>query len=133
MTKKYLEKEGVKLVDEYSALNLELNEKEKKLEKIRLALINFAKQKNIELVYGSDVKASVKSYPKLNFPKKGDPNCNDFIIAVKKLGLWDKLAVVDAHELEDMIIKGKIKKEKTKLLDKFIKKGETVIVSLKEK
>jgi len=131
--KKFLKDDGVKLVNEYSNLYADIKEKEKKLEQIREALIDFAKQKQVDVVFGSDVKASVKSYPKLSFPKKGDSSRGAFFEIVRKIGLWDKLAIVDTYKLTKMINKGEIADELKKLLDKFIKKGETVRVSLRKK
>jgi len=131
--KEYLEDDGVKLVNEYSTLYANIKENEEKLEEIRIALIEFAKQKAIDVVYGSDVKASVKGYPRLSFPKKEDSNRDEFFETVRKIGLWDKLAVVDTYELAKMINNGEIAEELKKLLEKYIEKGETVRVSLRKK
>jgi len=131
--KEYLEDDGVKLVNQYSALYANITENEEKLEEIRIALIEFARQKAIDVVYGSDVKASVKGYPKLSFPKKEDLNRAEFFETVRKIGLWDKLAVVDTYELAKMINNGEIAEELKKLLEKYIEKGETVRVSLRKK
>ncbi len=131
--KEYLEDDGVKLVNEYASLNSEVKEKEKRLEQIRLALIDFAKEKKIGVVFGSDVKASVSSYPRLSFPKKEDRDRDEFFSMVRKIGLWDKLAIVDTYELAKMINKGEVNEELRRLLDKFIEKGETVTVRLRGK
>ena len=84
-------------------------------------------------MYGSDVKVSVKSYPKLSFPKKEDPSRDKFFEAVKKTGLWDKLAVVDTFELAKMINKGEIADELKKLLDEYIERREIMTVRVKGK
>jgi len=121
----YLNDDGVKLVNEYSVLHEELKEKEKKLELLKSALINFAKAKGVSVVYGSDVRANVRSYPKLSFPKKEDASREEFFQMVKKIGLWDKLSIVDNYELAKMINKGEIAEELVKLLDEFIVRGES--------
>tara|TARA_Y100000031_G_scaffold127432_1_gene145091 strand:+ start:6132 stop:7307 length:1176 start_codon:yes stop_codon:yes gene_type:complete len=131
--KEYLEDDGVKLVNEYSTLYADIKEKEEKLEQIREALIEFANQKGVDVVFGSDVKASVKSYPKLSFPKKGEPRQKKFFETVKKIGLWDQLATVDVYSLAKMINNGEIHKDLMKLLDKFVDKGENTRVSLRKK
>lgn len=129
----YLEDDGVKMVNEYAVLDKEIKEREEKLERIRDALISFAKSNKVDVVYGSDVKASVKSYPKLSFPKKDDPNRDEFFSMVNKIGLWDRLAVVDTYELAKMINKGELNDELKKLLDKFIEKVEINVIRVRKK
>ncbi len=131
--KEYLDDDGVKLVNDFASLHKEVKEKEEKMDKIKDALVEFAKQKEVEVVFGSDMKAFVKSYPKLSFPKKDDDNRDKFFEMVKKIGLWNKLAVVDVYELAKMINKGEINEELKKLLDKFIEKGEIIRVGLRKR
>jgi len=129
----YLKEDGVKLVNEFAKAKEEQSKLEEKLEKIREALVEYAKKEKVNMVFGSDVKASIKSYPKLSFPKKKDPNQKDFFEAVRKIGLWDKLATVDVYELARMINSGELHEDLMKLLDRFIEKGERVVVGLRKK
>ena len=62
---KYLKEEGVTLVNEYASAKEESDKLSEKLEKIREALIIYAKKKGITSIFGSGVKASVKSYSSL--------------------------------------------------------------------
>ena len=127
----FLKDDGVKLVNEYASTKKSIDDMETKLDKIREALLAFAKKEKVEVVYGSDVKASVKTYPKLSFPKKNDPHQKAFFETVKKIGLWDKLATVDVYSLAKMINNGMIHDDLKKLLDRFITKGEITRVSLR--
>lgn len=129
----YLEEDGVKLVNEFAKAKEEYDKLAEKLDKIREALVSFAKKKNITMVFGSDVKASVKAYPKLGFPKKGEPSQKRFFEAVKKVGLWDKLATVDVYELAKIINKGEIHEDLMSLLKEFINHEEIVRISLRKK
>ncbi|MFH1211740.1 MAG: PD-(D/E)XK nuclease family protein [Candidatus Woesearchaeota archaeon] len=129
----FLSDDGVKLVNMYSALSAEVKEKEERLEQMKNALVAFAKRKGVEVVYGSDVKASVKVYPHLGFPKKEDACREDFFNAVKTIGLWDRLAVVDVYELAKMINNREIDDELAKLLERFVNKGEIVRIALRRK
>ena len=129
----YLKENGVNLVNKFAEAKDEYDKLSEKLEKIREALIEYAKKEKVSMVFGSDVKASVKSYPKLSFPKKYDKNQQEFFEAVKKIGLWDKLATVDVYELAKMINNGEIHEDLMKLLDKFVNKQEIVRVGLRKK
>lgn len=129
----YLKEGGVKLVNEFAKTKEEHDKLAEKLEKIREALVSYAKKENVTMIFGSDVKASVKAYPKLSFPKKGDPIQEKFFEAVKRIGLWDRLATVDVYELTKMINKGELHEDLLKLLDNFIEKSEIVRVGLRKK
>jgi putative RecB family exonuclease len=129
----YLKEDGVKLVNEFAKAKEEHDRWDEKLDKIREALLIYAKKKGVFTIFGSDLKASVKSFPKLSFPKKGDPLQKDFFDMIRKTGLWDALSTVDVYELAKMINNGDIHPDLLKLMDKFIDKSEIVRVSLKKK
>src|SRR3989338_144661 len=99
----YLKENGVNLVNKFAEAKEQCDKLSERLEKIREALIEYAKKEKVSTIFGSDVTASVKSYPKLSFPKKYDQNQQEFFEAVKKIGLWDALAIVDIYELSKMI------------------------------
>jgi putative RecB family exonuclease len=129
----YLKEGGVKLVNEFAKVKEEQDKIGEKLERIKEALVLYAKKKNVTVVFGSDIKASVKAYPKLSFPKKGDMGQKDFFEAIKKIGLWDALATVDVYELAKRINNGELHPDLLKLIDRFIMKSETVRVGLRKK
>lgn len=129
----YMKDDGVQLVNKYAQVNNEIKELEYKLEKLREALIAFTKKENIEMVYGSDMKASVRSYPKLSFPKKDDKTREEFISLIKKLGLWEQLATADVYELAKMINNNKLHPDLVKLINQFVKKDKITRISLSKK
>lgn len=129
----YLKEEGVTLVNEYTAAKEEAGKLDEKLEKLREALVEYAKKKGINTIFGSDVKAAVNFYPKLGFPKKGDKEQKEFFEAIKKIGLWDKLATVDVYELAKMINNKELHPDLLKLIKKFITEEEIARVSLRRK
>ncbi len=99
--------EGVKLVNEYSELdNLEKETKKKKLE-LKTKLIEFAKQKEIDVVYGSNKKASVKSYDKVVYPE----DKADFIKLIKDKGLYDEISMISYPRLNSRILTKEIDQE----------------------
>src|SRR3989338_1622986 len=129
----YLKESGVELVNKFAETKEECDKLSEKLEKIREALIEYAKKEKVSMVFGSDVKASIKSYPKLSFPKKGDLLQEEFFEAIKKIGLWEQLSTVDVYELAKMINNMEIHPDLIKLLSKFIEKGEFFRISLRKK
>lgn len=129
----YLKDNGVQLVNKFAQAKDEYDHLAERLEKIREALIEYVKKEKVSMVFGSDVKASIKSYPKLSFPKKYDQNQQEFFEAVKKIGLWDALAIVDVYDLSKMINNREIHPDLIKLLSKFISKEELFRVSIRKK
>ena len=129
----YLKDDGVTLVNKYSEVYEKLKDSEFELEKLREALIKFTEKENISMVFGSDVKASVKQYSKLSFPKKNDVNKEEFFELIKKLGLWDELATVDVYELAKMINSNELHEDFLRLLDKFIERYAIYRISLRKK
>jgi len=129
----YLDDDGVKLVNEYAEIYYREKELSEKVDEIKGRLRNFAARKEVNIVYGSDVKVFVKSYPKLSFPRKDDEGREAFINAVKALGLWDSLAEPNTFELSKMMESGKLHPEITKVLESYAEKGETVYVRLMKK
>ena len=126
--KEYLEDDGVKLVNDYAKIQGKIKELSEELEKIRQILIDFAKKEDVDVIFGSDVKASVSSYESLKFPSKNErADLNEMI---KKLGLWDELAIVDTNELAKKIKNKELHEDFIKLLDKFIKKEKTNVIRL---
>jgi len=124
---------GKSLVDEYEILSENKKEIEEKLDAIKDALTEYAKKEGITAVFGSKSKASVKSYPKLSFPKKDDPRQKDFIDAVKKIGLFDELGTVDVYELAKKINRKDIHEDLIKIIEPYITKSETNVVRLSKK
>lgn len=129
----YLGEQGVSLVNQYTRLSEEIKQKEEALDKLREAMINYSKKENAEVIYGSDVKAYVRSYPKLGFPKRGDMMQRPFFDAVRKLGLWEALSIVDVYELAKMINSGKIHPELVGVLEKYIHREDSYRISIRKK
>jgi len=129
----YLNDDGVKIVNKYADVYKQIKKKEEELEELREALILYAEKNGINVVYGSDVKASVRSYPKLSFPKKYDPRIEQFKELIKTLGLWNKLATVDVYELAKMINNKELHEDFLKLLEPFIERNSIYKVYLRKK
>ena len=121
----FKEDEGVKLVDEYAELKQKLNETDDKMEELKQKIIRFAQQKNIDVVYGSNKKASVKECETIIFPEEK----GEFIELLKEKGLYDEISSVNYMKLSSMILKNELDYS----LMKFIKKQKDFKVSLSNK
>ena len=99
--------DGVKLVNEYSELDTLEKETKKKKGEIKSQLIEFAKQKEVDVVYGSNKKASVKSYDKVVYPE----DKADFIKFIKDKGLYDEISMISYPRLNSLILKKEIDQE----------------------
>ncbi|MBU3941871.1 MAG: PD-(D/E)XK nuclease family protein [Nanoarchaeota archaeon] len=126
--KEYLEDDGVKLVNDYAKIQGKIKELGEELEKVRQTLIDFAKKEDVDVVFGSDIKASISSYESFKFPSKDERG--ELNETIKQLGLWNQLAVVDTYELAKRIKNKELHEDFIKLLDKFIKKEKTDIIRL---
>jgi len=126
--KEHMPDDGEVLADDYAKIYKEISDKESVLEKIKQKLIEFAEKEGLEVVYGKENKVSIKSYPKLGFPKKNDPERERFEQLIKQLGLWESLATVDVYELAKMINNKEIHAELITLLDEFVKKDKKTYI-----
>jgi len=101
---KFKEDEGVKLVDEFSEVKTKLSELKKAEDEFKEKLIAYAKQFEIDVVYGSNKKCSVKEFDKIVMPEDREK----FIELIKKKGLWDDLSMVCYPRLNSKVIKGDV-------------------------
>ena len=129
----YLNDDGVKIVNRYAEVYEQIKKNESDLERLREALIAYAKKHEVNAVFGSDVKASVRSYDKLKFPGKNDPAREELDKLIKKLGLWDELAVLDTYELAKRINSRGLRDDFLKLIQKFTVKEIMDVVRLGRK
>ncbi len=101
--------DGVRLVDEYSEVDAKEKELKARKEDLKKKLILFAKQKGIDVVYGSNKKVSVKEYDKVVLPEGDDKDC--FIKLLKDKKLYDQVAMISYPKLSSLILKKQIDPE----------------------
>lgn len=78
-------------------------------------MIKFAKQKGIEIVYGSNMKCAVKEYEKIVLPE--GENREKFIELLKKKGLWDDWNMLSYAKVNSGILKGDVDKDIKKMIE----------------
>ena len=102
--------QGVKFVDEFSEIKTKLAELKSAEEELRANLIEFAKQKGVDVIYGSNSKASVKEFDKIVLPEDSKEK-EDFINLMKTKGIYEDCSMICYPRLNSKILKGEIEKE----------------------
>ena len=113
--KKFKEDEGVKLVDGFSEIKTKLSELKKQDEEFKENLIAYAKQFDIDIVYGSNKKCTVKEFDKIVMPEGEDKE--KFIELLKKKGLWDDFNMLSYAKVNSEMIKGDVDKDIKKMVE----------------
>ena len=108
----FKEDSGVKLVDEYTELYMIKKETEEKLEEIKRKLIEFALSKNINVVYGSNKKISVKETLKCVLPD----DKSELIGLIKIKGLYEDLTMLNYQRFLSKIQSNEIDEELLELV-----------------
>ena len=101
------EDDGVKLVDEFSEIDVKEKELKKRKEEIKSSLVAFAQQKEIDVVHGSGKRASVKPYERIVYPE----DKAEFIKLLKDKGLYEDLSTLSYPRLNSAIQKRQVDKE----------------------
>ena len=105
--KQFKDDEGVKMVDKFSEIKSKLAELQEEEDKLKEELIVFAKQKGLDVVYGSNMKASVKDLKKVVLPE----DKTELIALIKKKGLWEEFAMLNYMKFNSQGRKGELDKE----------------------
>ncbi len=113
--KEFKEDEGVKFVDEFAEIKNKLKELQNKQDELKKNLIEFAKQKGVDAVYGSNMKCSVKEFDKVVLPEGEEKD--KFIQLLKDKGLWEDYVTLNYMKLNSKITKKEIDEELRKMVD----------------
>lgn len=122
----YLKDDGVKLVNEYIKLTSDKKEFiepiDKKLEQIKEALIKFAKDNGINVVFGSNNKIKVAIYDQYKVPATGSKERIQLETLLKKLEKWEEVSTINYFALNKLIKDLDPKTQKT--ITKYTEKEE---------
>ncbi|MBS3064714.1 MAG: PD-(D/E)XK nuclease family protein, partial [DPANN group archaeon] len=110
---KFKDDEGVQFVDEFSEIKNKLKELQDKQDELKSKLVEFAKQKGVDIVYGSNMKCSVKEFDKLVMPEGEDKD--KFIQLMKDKGIYEDCSMVCYPRLQSKVLKDDIDKELKKM------------------
>ncbi len=110
---KFKEDEGVKLVDEFSEVKTKLAEYKKAQEEFKEKLIAYAKQFEIDIVYGSNKKCSIKEFEKVILPEdKGE-----LISLMKEKGIWDDMSMINFMKFQSSVLKEQLDNKIKEMVD----------------
>ncbi|MBS3072240.1 PD-(D/E)XK nuclease family protein [Candidatus Pacearchaeota archaeon] len=111
--KEFKDDEGVQFVDEFSEIKNKLKELQDKQDELKKNLVEFAKQKGVDIVYGSNMKCSVKEFDKLVMPE--GENKDKFIQLMKDKGIYEDCSMICYPRLQSKVLKDDIDKELKKM------------------
>lgn len=112
------------LVDEYEKIQKLKEELELKEKEIREKIIELAKKKNTEILFGSHSKCSIKEYEKIVYPE----DKTQIINLMKQKGIYESYSTLNYMRLNSAITKGNVTEEIVKL----VKKEKAFRLSLKD-
>jgi putative RecB family exonuclease len=107
----FKEDDGVKLVDKLATLKEQYKKFEEEIDETQKQLIEFAVQKELEVVCGSNKKAKVKEYFKLKYPEDKEKIVN----LLKKHKLYEKFININYLKLNSQILEGNMPEDITNL------------------
>jgi putative RecB family exonuclease len=123
--KEFKKEDGVKLVDSLSELSLKKKELETKIEAIKEDIIAYSKKLGVEVVFGSDKKATISISKDISFPAKHSKEREELVKLLKKEKLWGEVSDLDLSALK-RIVKDKEWDDKTlKKLEKYEEERES--------
>jgi putative RecB family exonuclease len=107
---KYLDDDGVKLVNTYAQLDFqkkEYNEKikeiENELEEIKEVVIKYAEDEGLEIIIGSDHQLKIYEKQKVSFPAKNSEGRKTLEEILRKLNKLEEVSTLDFYAFEKKI------------------------------
>jgi putative RecB family exonuclease len=117
---KYLSEPGVVLVNKYAQLKDEAKKIEDEMEEVKEALLDYAARECVEVIKGSDCKATVRLDEKLKFPRKSDAERSEIDSIIKGAGKWNEVSELDTTALGRILEEGSWSQE---LINQVMKYG----------
>ena len=122
----YLAEEGVSLVNKFASIKgrmKDLKEQEALLEAeldlIKEAAVQYAREKGITNIVGSDFVLKVAEEPSLAFPRAEDEGRAGFEEIIRKSGIWEDVSTLSLPRLVKMIREGKVDEDTRETLMKY--------------
>ncbi|MBU1052186.1 MAG: PD-(D/E)XK nuclease family protein [Nanoarchaeota archaeon] len=109
----FKENEGVQLVDKYSEIKAKLAELKNEEDEFKDNLVRYAKQFEIDVVYGSNKKCSVKEFDKIVMPE----DKTELIRLMKEKGIWEDFVTLNYMRLNSGVVKGTVDEDIKEMVD----------------
>ena len=134
---KYLEDDGVKLVNTYVNLTAEKKKHQEQidaidneLEMVKEAVFEYSKKEGVEAIRGSGHKLKISEKQKAIFPSKGSPEREEIKNILRQADKWDEVAELDTYAAEKAISEERWDKKLINKVKKFLKFETRKSVSL---
>lgn len=95
------------------------------MEKIKQALVLFAKKNKASAVFGSDNKITIKIEDSYKFPEKGSTEREKLESFLKKIKKWNDVVSLDTRNLAKVVKEGLWDKSQINKLTDFAEKEES--------
>jgi putative RecB family exonuclease len=126
----YLKEPGVTLVNAYADLHRRKTELEEEIEKVKAALVDYARRNQVEVIKGSGHRVIVKFYRGLAFPGKDEPERRALEDLVRASGLWERVSSFSPISLAKLVEAGALDDELTRKIAAMGKEEERPWVKL---
>jgi len=126
----YLKETGVVLVNKYVELKEKASEIDDEIDKVKEAILEYAKKESVDVIRGSGRKVTVKFDEKLKFPGKNEKDRKKLDILIIGAGKWMEVSQLDTTSLTRSIEKGLWDKELIGQVMKFGRIEETSSISV---
>jgi putative RecB family exonuclease len=126
----YLKEPGVVLINKYVELRGKASEIDEEVEKVKEAILEYAKKESVDVIRGSARKVTVKFDEKLKFPGKNEKDRKKLDSLIIGTGKWMEVSQLDTTSLTRSIEKGLWDKELIDQVMKFGRIEETSSISL---
>jgi len=137
---KYLNDNGVKLVNAYAQLDFKKKEHSEKikeieveLDEIKEAVIKYAADEGLEVIVGSDKQLKIIEKSKVSFPAKNSEPRKVLEEILKQINKFNEVSTLDTYALERIIKENEWDKEFFERVKGFYKLETLVSVSLSKK
>ena len=133
----YLKDDGVKLTNTFARLvtdkkkhQQEIEAIDTELDKLKEAVIKYAKKEGVEVIKGSDNKLKIIEKQKISSPSKGSPERKELENVLRDINKWDEVSDLDSYAIERAINEARWDKKVVDKIKKFLTIETKTSVSL---
>lgn len=123
------EDEGVSLVNKLSEIKERISSLEEERQKIEKEIMEFAKNKNVNVVFGDKIQANIRSFLKIEIPEEKK---EELIRILKRKGLYEKYSMLSYYKLNSDLINEKILEDDIKKIIKIVKDYRLTLTKRKD-
>ena len=134
---KYLNEEGVKLVDSYEKIyskKKSFNEEmDSELMEIKDAIILYAEKNSMEIIEGSEKQAKISRLNTISIPFKDSEERTELEELLKNSALWEKTSTIDSAKLQELLQTPNLDKKLSNQIRKYLEEKESIKITLSKK